>query len=402
MAGPLSGIRVLDLTTMAAGPLATAVLAEQGADVVKVEPLPRGDPIRALGTPGPAGMSAVFNLLNRGKRSLALDPAHPRAHALLLELVARVDVFAHNLRPGAAERRGLGEAALRALNPGLIYASISGFGDSGPLADRRAYDTIIQARAGLAGLQGEAEPDGRPRFINTALCDKVTGLYVAQAITAALLARAGGAGGAHVRVAMLDAALAFLWSDGLQQHTYAREPGSAVPPRVHMPAVRATADGWLTFSAHWDADFQALCGALELPELAADPRFADAAGRVQHADALAARLDARLRTAPTRHWLARLEAQDVACAPVYAPAAAALDDPQVRARQLVVDSVHPSEGPMRAPRPVARFDPGPDAPAAPGPAPRLGEHTADVLGELGVPAAELARLRVSGAIGGCQ
>ncbi|MCE2392177.1 MAG: CoA transferase [Proteobacteria bacterium] len=359
MPGPLRGIRVLDLTNMAAGPLASQILAEQGADVIKVEPPGRGDPIRVLGSLGPGGMSAIFAAFNRGKRSLALDLGAERGRELLRELACGADVFMQNLRPETADRKGIGEPELRALNPGLIYVSISGYGETGPLAGRRAYDTLLQAISGAAALQGEAEPDGRPRFVNTVICDKVTGLYAAQAIGAALVARARD-GGSHLRVSMLDAALGFLWPDSMQQYTFPSS-GESLPPRAPMPRVRATADGFITVSVHWDEELAALARALDAPGLASDPRFADAQARARNAREFDAEIDALLARRPSAECLERLRAEDVGCAPVNR-VPEVFDDPQVRASGTIAELEHPTQGRMRAPRPVARFERASDPP----------------------------------------
>src|ERR1700722_8269971 len=210
MTGPLDAVRVLDLTSMVAGPVATMILADQGADVIKVEP-PNGDLMRHLSLQR-NGMSAFFLSCNRNKRSLAVDLKSAGGLAILQKLVPSADVLVHNFRPGAAERIGVGEEAVRALRHDIIYVSITGYGETGPYAGQRAYDPVIQAMSGLADIQADNET-GRPRMVRTIIADNTTALTAAQAITAALFARTRTGQGQHVRLAMLDAMVAFLWPE---------------------------------------------------------------------------------------------------------------------------------------------------------------------------------------------
>jgi crotonobetainyl-CoA:carnitine CoA-transferase CaiB-like acyl-CoA transferase len=208
MPGPLAGYRIIDVTQMISGPMATMLLADQGADVIKVEPPGMGDLTRALG--GPRGMSPTFSIVNRNKRSIVINLKDRRGIELLERLVAGADLFVQNFRPGVAEQMGIGEAALRHIKPNLVYVSISGFGESGPYVHKRVYDPVIQALSGLASIQGDPA-SGRPRMMRLIIPDKVTALTAAQAMTAALLARERTGKGQHVRLAMLDAAISFLW-----------------------------------------------------------------------------------------------------------------------------------------------------------------------------------------------
>ena len=392
MPGPLAGYRIIDVTQMLSGPMATMMLADQGADVIKVEPPSTGDLTRALGG-GSRGMAPTFATINRNKRSVVLNLKDRRGIELLERLVADADLFVQNFRPGVADRMGIGEAALRRIKPNLVYVSISGFGESGPYVHKRVYDPVIQALSGLASIQGDPVT-GRPRMIRLIVPDKVTALTAAQAMTAALLARERTGEGQHVRLAMLDAVIAFLWPEGMARHTFI---GSA--PVVVRPDARdlvfETADGYITVGAVSDAEWAGLTRALGHPEWLDDPRFQTPAGRVKHADARLELTAEVLKTRTSAEWLARLEAEDVPCAPVLSREEV-IADAQVAANELIVESDHPQAGRMRQPRPAARFERTPAEIRSP--APLLGEHTDAVLTELGISPAQLAALRAAGVV----
>lgn len=400
MPGPLTGIRIVDLTSMASGPFATALLGDQGADVVKVEPPGKGDLLRHIGT-ARGGVSAVFANMNRNKRSIAVDLREPRGVAALQRLVARADVFVQNFRPGVARRMGLGEEELRATQPGLVYVSVSGFGTQGPDAQRKVYDSVMQAYAGFAAHQSDPQT-GVPEFIRNVVCDKATALTTAQAVTAALFARERNGGrGQAVRVSMLHACLAFLWPDGMQNHTFLAEDGGGddradgAMRRATLPAVRRTADGYVAITTIADREFRGLCEALDRPDLAGDERFAEAGARARNADALQVVLEPLIGAFTTRALLARLEAADVPHAPVTM-----LDElhehPQILANDLLLVAEHPTAGPLRSPRPVAEFVDTPSSVRRP--APGLGEHSDEVLREAGLSADEVAALRSAGVV----
>jgi len=396
-AGPLEGIRILDCTGFVSGPVATRMLGDQGADVIKVEPPGRGDLTRGLGATR-RGMSALFATANRSKRSVALDLKHPEGRALLLRLSAGADVFVQNFRPGTAERLGLGEDDLRAERSDLVYVSISGFGETGPYAGKRVYDPVIQALSGLADIQRERR-SGRPRMVRTIIPDQVSALAAAQAVTAALLARERTGQGQHVRLAMLDATIELLWPEGMAGYTWTGDPAEGAAgarSQSDQDLVFETTDGWITAgTVAWD-EWLGFCRAAERPEWLEDPRFQSAGDLVARADERLARMAEVLRTRSTAAWLERLDAAGVPCAPVLRRSEV-IDHPQVRANGLLVDDVHPHAGPLRQPRPAARFDRTPAAIRRP--APRLGEHTEEVLGALGLEAGEIARLREGGAVG---
>ena len=262
MSGPLAGFTVIDATQMIAGPLASMVLADLGADVVKVENPAGGDRMRYLGH-RVGNIGGLFANVNRGKRTIAVDLTHDRGRALLMQLATSADVFVQNFRPGVAERLGIDEPQLREVNERLIYVSISGFGETGPYVDQKSYDYVIQALSGMATLQADPTT-GEPALIRNALVDKVTAYVAAHAITAALLERERSADGRgqHVRLSMLDTALAFFWPDGMMQHTLL---GDGVTEGAHLAdnyMVRATKDGHIASMAISDRQFPSLCRAL--------------------------------------------------------------------------------------------------------------------------------------------
>jgi crotonobetainyl-CoA:carnitine CoA-transferase CaiB-like acyl-CoA transferase len=393
MPGPLHGTRVIDLTSMISGPLATMLLGDQGADVIKVEAPGIGDLTRRLGGTR-HGMSATFATSNRNKRSVVLDLKHPDALPILKRLVASADVFVQNFRPGTAERMGLGEESLRQIQPDLIYVSISGFGDTGPYANKRVYDPLIQALSGLATIQADRDT-GRPRMVRLIVPDKLTAITAAQAITAALLARERSGRGQHVRLSMLDAMISFLWPEGMSGHTFVGEESERYRANLAQDLVFETVDGYMTAGAVSDAEWQGLVRAVERPEWLEDERFATPARRIANAGERLGMLADVLRTRTTSEWLERFDGEGVPCAPILSRDDL-LTHPQIRANELIVESQHPHAGAMRQTRPAARFDITP--PDLRLPAPLMGEHTDQVLGELGLSPAEIARLRETSAI----
>ena len=392
MPGPLHGFRILDVTQMISGPVATRILGDQGADVIKVEPV-AGDLTRGLGG-GQRKMSPLFATTNRSKRSVVLDLKTDAGVKVLHRLAARADVFVQNFRPGAAERMGIGEAALRAVNPKLIYVSISGFGESGPYAHKRVYDPVIQALSGLASIQGGSS--GRPRMLRLIVPDKLTAVTAAQAITAALLARERTGEGQHVRLAMLDAVVAFLWPEGMARHTFVGDDIGSARPSETRDLVFETSDGFMTAGAVALREWQAFCVAVERPEWQSDARFRSSAGLVKHADARLELMADVLRTRTTAEWLERLDRAQVPCAPILTREEL-LVHPQVIENEIVVESDHPSTGRMRQARPPERFERTPSGIGRA--APLLGEHTEQVLAENGYTPDEIEALRAEGAIG---
>jgi crotonobetainyl-CoA:carnitine CoA-transferase CaiB-like acyl-CoA transferase len=389
MPGALDGFRIIDLTQMVSGPMATMMLADQGADVIKVEPPGTGDLTRALAGRR-RGMSPPFAVINRNKRSIVIDLKTARGIELVKQLVAGADVFIQNFRPGATERMGLGETTLRAIKPDLVYVSISGFGESGPYAHKRTYDPVIQALSGLASIQGD--PGGRPRMMRVIVPDKVTALTAAQAITAALLARERTGKGQHVRLAMLDAVVAFMWPESMASHTFVDTNHVVTRPLNTRDLIFETTDGYITCGAISDSEWAGLCRALEHPEWLDDERFKTPAGRVKYADARLELAAEVLKHRTSAEWIARLDAEQVPCAPILSREEL-LTDPQIAANGLIVESTHPHAGAMRQPRPAARFGVTPSELRTF--APLLGEHTDTVLAELGLSPTAIEELHTS-------
>jgi crotonobetainyl-CoA:carnitine CoA-transferase CaiB-like acyl-CoA transferase len=392
MPGPLDGIRVVDVSAILAGPLATMMLADQGADVIKVEPPGIGDLLR-LSPFRRNGMGAFFANGNRGKRSIVVDVQKPEGREVVLELVKRADVFVQNFRPGAVERLGIAESDLRAVRPDLVYVSVSGYGESGPYRDRRVYDPILQGLTGHVAIQ--KNPDVPiPDLIRHVVVDKASAYTTAQAITAALFARERGAGGQHVRVAMLDVALAFLWPDGMMAHTMLGEDVAPGPTLYELYRLTETADGHLIYFAASDSEFHGLLRALNRAELCDDPRFA-LWERAKNAEMIGQILYDEFHKWSTAEILERLIAEDVPCGPVNT-LESVFDDPQVRHNESIVELEHPVVGRMRMAKPAARFD---KTPQRAGSAPPLhGEHTHAVLAELGYDEAARRKLVEAGVV----
>ncbi len=392
MPGPLDGIRVVDVSAILAGPLSTMILADQGADVIKIEPPGIGDLLR-LAPYRREGLSAFFANGNRGKRSVALDLKKPAGREVLLRMVERADVFVQNFRPGAVERLGIAESDLRAVRPDLIYVSVSGFGETGPYRDRRVYDPILQGLTGHVAIQ--KNPDVPiPDLIRHVVVDKASAYTAAQAITAALFARERGAGGQHVRIAMIDVALAFLWPDGMMAHTLIGEGVVPGPTLYELYRLTETADGHLIYFAASQSEMEGVFRALDRPELCQDPRFS-LFERANNVEALGAILYEEFRKWPTQQIYDRLVAEQVPVGPVNS-LEDVFDDPQIKHNGSIIELEHPKAGKLRQAGPAAHFD---KTPATPGRvAPLLGEHTEEVLAEFGYGAQARALLRGEGVI----
>lgn len=393
MSGPLEGFRIVDLTAIVSGPFATQILADQGADVIKVEPPRIGDMVRTIGYRR-RDVSTSFASINRNKRSIVIDLKIPAGVELLMELVATADAFVQNFRPGAVERLGIAYDDVRRVKPEIVYLSISGFGDTGPYAAKRVYDPVIQMLSGMVETQTNPAV-GKPDFVRNIVCDKVTSLTAAQAITSALLARATGKGGQHVRLAMLDAAVAFLWPDAMVNETFVGDDVKRGLSMSDIYAVFEAEDGFMAIYASSNAEWRALCRATGRPELVEDERFRSPNRRGRNFQAMYAEIRKMFSGMSVAEACRLLDAADVPCAPMLSRAGLR-DDPQVIANELIVEQEFEHVGRVRQPRPAARFEGTPTSiRTAP---PVLGEHTDRVLRELGKSTEAIGQLRADGVV----
>jgi len=389
MSGPLSGVRVLDLTGVVSGPFATMFLADQGADVLKIEPIGGDITRRSRAAVGKTNeFSALFISSNRGKRSLALDIKHDAGREIMARLASQADVLVQNFRPGAMERLGLGPEQLRQRHPRLIYVSISGVGDSGPYVKKRVYDPIIQGLSGFCDIQSQPQTN-RPQMIRTIVCDKTTAVFTAQAVCAALYAREKTGQGDHIQVAMLDTMIAYLWPEGMMQYTVVGAESTAADPNDRPDLVFRTSDGYLTCGTISDSEWQGFCKATRDPELAKDARFATPSARSVNATARINKMQEYIAQHTTAEWLERLDAADVPCAPILRRGEI-IHNEQVVARGIIAEFEQPGVGRVRQPKPAARF--AFNEAKIGGPAPRVGQHSREVLRELGYSEAAIEQL----------
>lgn len=389
--GPLQGIKVLDLSVMISGPLAAMMLADQGADVIKVESPGIGDFMRYLGS-AKGGMTGIFVNNNRGKRSLVVDLKSEQGVAVLKKLAETADVVIQNFRPGAVERLGIGYEDLKAVNPHLIYVSISGYGPDGPDSGHRVYDNVIQAASGLASVQTDPR-NGEPSLFRTLLCDKVTSLTAAQAISSALYARAAGnAEGQHIVLAMLDAAVSFMWPDSGMDAVLLDDDANRTPTIGQNYGITRLKDGFAAIAVVSDSEFRGLCHAYGRPELADDDRFATMAGRTLNASELVPLMTELSAQQSAEDFVKRAQSFDVPAASVVTLADLP-QQPQIMNNEVFLEREHPVAGRIREPRPAARFSSTPAQAGAMAPTP--GQHSDEVVAEVGLDA---AALRAAGVI----
>jgi crotonobetainyl-CoA:carnitine CoA-transferase CaiB-like acyl-CoA transferase len=397
MAGPLSGVRVIDLSTMLSGPWAADILGDQGADVIKVEAPGTGDHTRSLQNRS-GGMSSMFLNINRSKRSITLDLKHDDGVKALRDLVAGADVVLQNFRPGVVERLGIAYEDLSALNPRLVYLSISGFGENGPYANRRVYDPIVQALSGLTTIQGGAD-NLRPRLVRTILPDKLSAVTAAQAVVAALFARERTGEGQHVRLSMLDAVLAFLWASDMGAYTFVDQPVEPEKAASFIDLIYEAADGFMTVSIMSDKEWRAFCTAVDRPDLLDDQRFATAQARDQNVNARLELIQSVISTRTVDEWLTEFGVHDVPCAPALTRRQL-IEHPQVLASDVLIETDHPVAGRLRQTRTAARF--GGTVPGPPRGAPLLGQHSHEILTELGYDDQRIGQLATAGVLGSAE
>ena len=393
MTGPLDGIRVVDFTTMIAGPYSTMILADQGADVIKVEAPLASDHARRAGY-GQRHFSAAFVNNNRNKRSIAIDVKSAGGHQVLLDLVKTADVFVQNFRPGVMSRLKIDEPDLRKVNERLIYVSMSGWGEKGPWAHKPVYDPIIQAISGLASVQGGSDTN-RPRLIRTILPDKLTGVTSAQAISSALFARERTGKGQHVRLSMLDAIVAFLWSSDMGSQTFVGKEVDVAAAATFIDLIYETRTDYISVSVMTNDQWKRFCDAVEHPEWLDDERFKTPAGRDRHANARLELMQSALYEKSADEWLTVLDDAGVPCAPVLRRNQM-INHPQVVASEIIVETEHHHAGLLRQARNAAKFEATPTELRFG--APHLGEHTMDLLEELGYSKAQQKSLFAEGAV----
>ncbi|MFP6806800.1 MAG: CoA transferase [Pseudomonadales bacterium] len=393
MPGPLTGFRILDLTTVISGPFATMLLADQGADVIKVESVTAPDHARGAGF-GANKFTATFLNNNRNKRGITLDLKSEDGKDILLKLAATADVFIQNFRPGVVERLGIDEDAVRKVAPNIIYTSISGFGESGPWSHKPVYDPIVQAISGLATIQGGSDEE-RPRLVRTILPDKLTGMTTAQAISSALLARERTGEGQHVRVSMLDTVVSFLWASDMGGQTFVGKEVSTQRAATFIDLIYETQTGYISVSAMSNKQWIALSDAVGHPEWKEDERFKNPALRDLNANERLQMTQDVLLEKPAEQWLQILDDAGVPCAPVL-KRKDMINHPQVLASNLIKETDHPVAGRLRQTRPAARFSQS-EFKFVRG-APMHGEHTEEVLAELGIASEDLKKLKDQGVV----
>ena len=390
---PLAGVRIIELSTMVTASLSSMMLAAQGADVIKVEPVGIGDPMRFIGSQK-NGISALFANCNRGKRALAVNLKDPKGQELLQRLAADADVLVHNYRDGVMRRLNLGSVQLRKANPKLIYAAITGFGKEGAMAQDPAYDHVIQALTGYTGVQAE---EGVPEFMKTLVADKITAYTVAQGITAALLARASTGEGQHIDLSMLQSCLFFLWPDGMMRQTLLAEDATDFAAMADYYRVSATADGYISIAAATDDHWKGIAGIINRPDILKDDRFNSLFARSANVGALLKELGGAFSHLSTADALSQLQACDVPCAECLFP-----DDVIAHEQVAAVGALgvqdHPLLGKVRVAEPPVQLD-GVQA-HIDRPCPAHGQHSSEIAREAGLSDAAIAAMQEAGTLTG--
>ncbi len=393
--GPLSGVVVLELAQIMAGPTCGSLLADLGAEVIKIEKLPGGDDTRRYAEPQVNGESAAFMMLNRNKRSIAVNLKTAGGKRVLQRLIARADVLSENYRKGALDRLGLGYEAVHKMNPALIYCSISGYGRSGPAADKGGFDLIAQGASGLMSITGEA--GGAPVKVGSPVTDLNAGILAALGIVSAYVHRLKTGQGQWVDTSLFEAGIhQTAWQAAIFFAT-GSSPGPLGSSHVLAAPYQAfaTRDGWINIGGANQANWERIAAVVGLPQLVSDPRFIDNSARMRHRETLAQLLGERVCREPTQHWLQAFDTAGVPAGPIQSIATMA-DDPQTSAREMVVALQHPVAGPTRALGLPIKFSDTPGNIRRP--APTLGQHTAEVLREHGFDAAEIDALAAEGAV----
>ena len=394
MSGPLAGVKVLELAQIMAGPTCGIMLADLGADVIKVERVPGGDDTRRMDRPAVNGESASFMAMNRNKRGIALNLKLPAAQTALKRMAARADVVTENYRQGTMEKLGVGYESLREINPALIYCSISGYGRTGPYADKGGYDLIAQGMSGLMSVTGE--PGRAPAKSGGPVCDINAGVLAALGVVSAYVHRLKTGEGQLVDTSLFEAGIQQMYWQAAIYFATGEVPGPTGSAHILSAPYQAfrAADGWLTIGGANQGNWERLVRVLDAPQWLADPRFASNAERMQHLEALTEVMNEKIRAWKTKDLIAALDAAGVPCGPINSIADVAAD-PHALAREMVVELEHPRAGRTRALGLPIKLSRTPGKVSRP--APVLGQHTREVLGEFGFSAAEIDALVASGA-----
>lgn len=388
---PLENIKIVELSTMVTASFAAMMMAEQGAEVIKVEPLDMGDPMRYLGT-SKGGMSALFANCNRGKQSIRVDLKKEQGQKIVQQLAAKADVLLHNFRPGVMDKLNLGSEPLRASNPKLVYTAISGFGTDGPMANAPAYDPVVQAQTGFTAVQADGDSHA---YMRSLLCDKVTAYTACQGVTAALLQRSNTGAGQHLDICMLDASLFFLWPDGFMDHTLLDEDREIKPHIREAYKLTPTVDGAVTISNATDKQTRGVFRAIDREDLCEDERFKTLQDRFINSEAYWEILNQGFAKMKTDELISRLNEQDVPCAKCM-DFQAVIDHPQLCANKSIEVGEHPHMGKMNLLKSPVKFG-GDRLPLASN-SPAHGEHTKEVLLAMGFSDSDIAKFTSDGIV----
>ncbi|URQ66903.1 CoA transferase [SAR86 cluster bacterium] len=378
MTGPLKGVKIIDLTSMISGPMGAMILADQGAEVIKVEPL-GGEQLRHMAAPH-NGVNAPFYSCNRGKKSLAIDLKSTEGKEVLFKLIKESDVFMQNFRPGTTDRMGFGYEELKRINPNLIYLSISGFGNKGPYAQSRVYDPVIQALSGATDIQADRN-SGEPKMFRIVIADKVTSLTAAQAVSSALYAREKNSEGQHIKLSMLDSVVAFFWPEGMTGLVFKDNEFDVRKLQGSQDLIYKAKDRYITAGAVSDAEWKGMCNALNMEDLIEDERFATSAARVINSEERKKITGEEIKKWNSEEILDRFQTEGVPSAPLL-DRMELMEHEQIIANQTILKDKYEGFGEVRQARPAALFDGTPTKIKRP--APKLGEHSKEILDHLGI------------------
>ena len=378
MTGPLEGVKIIDLTSMISGPMGAMILADQGAEVIKVEPL-GGEQLRHMAAPY-NGVNAPFYSCNRGKKSLAIDLKSAEGKEVLIKLIKESDVFMQNFRPGTTDRMGFGYDELKKINPNLIYLSISGFCNKGPYAQSRVYDPVIQALSGATDIQADRN-SGEPKMFRIVIADKVTSLTAAQAVSSALYAREKNSEGQHIKLSMLDSVVAFFWPEGMTGLVFKDNEFDVRKLQGSQDLIYKAKDRYITAGAVSDAEWKGMCNALNMEDLIEDERFATSAARVINSEERKKITGKEIKKWDSEEILGRFQTEGVPSAPLL-DRMELMDHEQIIANQTILRDKYDGFGEVRQARPAALFEGTPSKIKRP--APKLGEHSKEILDHLGI------------------